>query len=110
MDDGWGKPCGFQWATALATLLRHFFSRRCGFQADKGSRPAGKPGQLFILLFKILNCLTDGWGLNVSVFHKPFILRLELSYCPRAASKRLFLAGRKERVKVEKMSKWLLQL
>lgn len=60
-------------------------------------RPAGTPGQLFILLFEILNYLTDGWGLNVSVFHKPFILCLELSRCPRAVLKHIFLVGRKER-------------
>ena len=57
------------------------------------ARPAGKPGQLFTLLFKILNYLTD----NVSVFRKPFILRIELSHCPRAFLKHIFLVERKER-------------
>lgn len=67
------------------------------FRQIRVARPAGKPGQLFTLLSKILNYLTDGWGLNVSVFRKPFILRIELSHCPRAVLKHIFLVERKER-------------
>lgn len=96
IGDGLGKPCGCQWATALVTLLSSLVEGVV-FRQIWVARPAGKPGQLFILLFKILNYLTDGWGLNFTVFRKPFILHIELSHCPRAVLKHIFLVERKER-------------
>ena len=96
IGDGLGKPCGCQWATALVTFLSSLVEGVV-FRQIWVARPAGKPGQLFILLFKILNYLTDGWGLNFTVFRKPFILHIELSHCPRAVLKHIFLVERKER-------------
>lgn len=72
-SDGIGKSLWFPVGDSSghpswSPLRRHFFRRRRGFQKDG----EGACWQVWA----IAHFMMDGWGLNVSVFHKPLILGL----------------------------------